>query len=84
MVEGSGKRLGLILIALKKIHFSWSCQALHPHCTCSSKMADQFKDFVYLSQVVQAICIDAEAQHYRRLLSTDGVLTRGTLYWQLV
>ena len=41
-------------------------------------------DFVYLSQVIQGICIDAEAQHYRRLLSTDGVFTRGTLYWQLV
>ena len=41
-------------------------------------------DFIYLSQVTQAICIDAEAQHYRRLLSTDGIFTRGTLYWQLV
>ena len=51
---------------------------------CSTKKTDQFMDFVYLSQVIQAICIDAEAQHYRRMLSTEGVLTRGTLYWQLV
>ena len=50
----------------------------------STNTQDQFMDFVYLSQVIQAICIDAEAQHYRRLLSTDGVFTRGTLYWQLV
>ena len=51
---------------------------------CSTKKVDQFMDFIYLSQVIQAICIDAEAQHYRRLLSTDGIFTRGTLYWQLV
>ena len=41
-------------------------------------------DFIYLSQVIQAICVDAEAQHYRRMISTEGVFTRGTLYWQLV
>ena len=34
--------------------------------------------------MIQAICIDAEAQHYRRMISTDGIFTRGTLYWQLV
>ena len=51
---------------------------------CSTKKEDQFRDFIYLSQVIQAICIDAEAQHYRRLISTDGIFTRGTLYWQLV
>ena len=41
-------------------------------------------DFIYLSQVVQGLCIKAEAEHYRRLLSEEDVLTRGTLYWQLV
>ena len=41
-------------------------------------------DFVYLSQVVQGLCIKAESEHYRRLLSEDGAFTRGTLYWQLV
>ena len=44
----------------------------------------QFRDFIYLSQVIQGICIGAEAEHYRRLLSEDGAYTRGTLYWQLV
>ena len=53
-------------------------------CIQSTKKEDQFRDFVYLSQVIQAICIDAEAQHYRRMISTDGIFTRGTLYWQLV
>ena len=41
-------------------------------------------DFIYLSQVVQGLCIKAEAEHYRRLLSEEDALTRGTLYWQLV
>ena len=41
-------------------------------------------DFIYLSQVIQAICVDTEAQFYRRMISTDGILTRGTMYWQLV
>ena len=50
----------------------------------STKRADQFMDFIYLSQVIQVICVDTEAQHYRRLISTDGILTRGTMYWQLV
>ena len=51
---------------------------------CSTNEVDQFMDFVYLSQVIQAICVDAETQHYRRMLSTEGVYTRGALYWQLV
>ena len=50
----------------------------------SSDTAVQFQDFVYLSQVVQALCIKAEAEHYRRYISVDDVFTRGTLYWQLV
>ena len=50
----------------------------------STKREDQFKDFIYLSQVIQAICVNTEAQFYRRMLSTEDVLTRGTMYWQLV
>ncbi|XP_064391180.1 beta-mannosidase-like isoform X2 [Halichondria panicea] len=49
----------------------------------NSDTAVQFQDFVYLSQVVQAVCIKAEAEHYRRYISVDDVFTRGTLYWQL-
>ncbi len=44
----------------------------------------EFMDFIYLSQVMQALCIRAQAEHYRRHISAEGVLTRGTLYWQLV
>lgn len=51
---------------------------------CSTNKTVQFMDFIYLSQVVQGLCIKAEAEHYRRLLSEDGAFTRGTLYWQLV
>ncbi len=57
-----------------------------PLTTCfvfSSNSTIQFQDFVYLTQVVQSICITAEAEHYRRILSETGY-TRGTLYWQLV
>ena len=49
----------------------------------STNKTIQFQDFVYLTQVVQTICITAEAEHYRRILSESGY-TRGTLYWQLV
>ncbi len=57
---------------------------LHISLFYSSDTAVQFQDFVYLSQVVQAVCIKAEAEHYRRYISVDDVFTRGTLYWQLV
>lgn len=50
---------------------------------CSSNETVQFEDFVYMTQVVQSVCITAEAEHYRRILTEDGY-TRGTLYWQLV
>ena len=55
----------------------------HTHMHSTNKTV-QFMDFIYLSQVVQGLCIKAEAEHYRRLLSEDGTFTRGTLYWQLV
>ena len=60
------------------------CEYYYLTLFCSTKRADQFMDFIYLSQVIQAICVDTEVQYYRRMISTDGVLTRGTLYWQLV
>lgn len=52
----------------------------------NTKTVDQFMDFIYiyLSQVIQAFCVDTETQHYRRLLSTDGILTSDTMYRQLV
>ena len=55
-------------------------------CCCFSSDNSEYKflDFVYLSQVMQGLCITAQAEHYRRMLSTEGIFTRGTLYWQLV
>lgn len=52
--------------------------------TYSSNKTEQFSDFIYLTQVVQAICIQAEAEHYRRIKNESNGYTMGTLYWQLV
>ncbi|CAG9853943.1 unnamed protein product [Phyllotreta striolata] len=49
--------------------------------------ADYTKSFVYLSQVVQALAIRIETEHYRRyrsnLNSAGQGHTMGALYWQL-
>ena len=50
----------------------------------SSNKTTRFSDFIYLTQVVQAICIQAEAEHYRRIKHEANGYTMGTLYWQLV
>ena len=50
----------------------------------SSDTEVRFGDFIYLTQVVQALCIQAESEHYRRIRSEKGAYTMGTLYWQLV
>ena len=50
----------------------------------SSNQTERFSDFIYLTQVVQAICIQAEAEHYRRIKNESHGYTMGTLYWQLV
>lgn len=50
----------------------------------SSNETQRFSDFIYLTQVVQAICIQAEAEHYRRIKNESNGYTMGTLYWQLV
>ena len=50
----------------------------------SSNQTERFSDFIYLTQVVQAICIQAEAEHYRRIKNESNGYTMGTLYWQLV
>ncbi|XP_055490764.1 LOW QUALITY PROTEIN: beta-mannosidase [Leucoraja erinacea] len=47
---------------------------------------ENFKSTIYLSQVMQAECIKAQTEFYRRSQSevVDGQgLTMGTLYWQL-
>jgi len=42
-----------------------------------------FGSFVYLTQVVQAMCLKSEAEHYRRYKGDSSVYTMGTIYWQL-
>eukprot|EP00026_Physarum_polycephalum_P005451 Phypoly_transcript_05485.p1 GENE.Phypoly_transcript_05485~~Phypoly_transcript_05485.p1 ORF type:complete len:496 (+),score=67.06 Phypoly_transcript_05485:433-1920(+) len=42
-----------------------------------------FPAFVYLTQVVQAMCYKAEAEHYRRYKGDPSVYTMGSIYWQL-
>ena len=49
---------------------------------CSPNKTRQFENFVYLTQVVQMVCITAEIEHYRRIRNESH--TMGTLYWQLV
>lgn len=44
----------------------------------------KFGDFVYLTQAVQAICIQAESEHYRRIKHEKHAYTMGAMYWQLV
>lgn len=39
------------------------------------------KDFIYLSQCVQSLCIKSQTEHYRRESGTKAK-TRGSLYWQ--
>jgi beta-mannosidase len=53
------------------------------HLPNNTDQVEKFKDYIYLSQVVQVICIASEAEHYKRLMSEEGAYTRGTLYWQL-
>ena len=74
--------IGLFVNTDIALHFV--CYSPLPVCVCSADPSLQFKDFIYLTQVVQGICMKAEAEHYRRLLSESGAYTRGTLYWQLV
>uniref|UniRef100_A0A0B6ZR31 Beta-mannosidase n=1 Tax=Arion vulgaris TaxID=1028688 RepID=A0A0B6ZR31_9EUPU len=46
-----------------------------------------FADFIYLTQINQAMCMRTQSEHYRRyqarLLADGRGLTMGALYWQL-
>jgi len=41
-----------------------------------------FKDWIYLSQCIQAMCIKAQSEHYRRGKGMEAH-TMGAIYWQL-
>ncbi|KAG2394087.1 hypothetical protein C9374_003851 [Naegleria lovaniensis] len=42
-----------------------------------------FKNFVYLSQCSQALCMKAQSEYYRAMRDDTNVQTHGALYWQL-
>ena len=43
---------------------------------------ERFDNFIFLTQLVQGICMQAQTEHYRRTRDEVGH-TMGTLYWQL-
>ncbi|XP_054161783.1 beta-mannosidase-like [Oppia nitens] len=53
----------------------------------SNGLVDRFNDFVYLSQITQAMAIKSETEFYRRNRDIDDQTgngyTMGALYWQL-
>ncbi|CAL1548011.1 unnamed protein product [Lymnaea stagnalis] len=61
--------------------------ALHINLPNSPDEREKFVDFIYLTQINQAMCIRSQTEHYRRhqsqLLSDGRGLTMGALYWQL-
>ncbi|CAL1537672.1 unnamed protein product [Lymnaea stagnalis] len=61
--------------------------ALHLNLPTSPDPKQRFVDFIYLSQINQAMSIRSQTEHYRRhqsqLLSDGRGLTMGALYWQL-
>lgn len=61
------------------MNFNLPSKNMHPN--------DYFKNMIYLSQIVQALCIKYETEHYRRWqgrTDRDGKgHTMGALYWQL-
>ena len=42
----------------------------------------QFDNLVFLTQIVQGICMQSQTEHYRRIRNETGH-TMGTMYWQL-
>ena len=43
---------------------------------------ERFDNFIFLTQLVQGVCMQAQTEHYRRTRDEVGH-TMGTLYWQL-
>jgi beta-mannosidase len=44
---------------------------------------EQFRDYIFLTQCMQALCIKTESEYYRSLRNETGAHTMGALYWQL-
>lgn len=48
----------------------------------STDKVTQFDNLVFLTQIVQGICMQSQTEHYRRIRNETGH-TMGTMYWQL-
>ena len=55
---------------------------LHFHEPTNPNPKRLFDDMCFATQVMQALCMKIETEHYRRIRSEKGH-TMGTLYWQL-
>lgn len=53
------------------------------HIPTSANRTADFVNFIYLSQVVQSLCISTQTRFYRALKQSPGAYTYGALYWQL-
>jgi beta-mannosidase len=56
---------------------------LHFHAPTNPNPQRLFDDTCYATQVMQAMCMKSETEHYRRIKSESTGHTMGTLYWQL-
>merc|ERR1719323_753422 len=62
--------------------------AQHGHCQSSLNNVQGLQEFLYLTQVYQAVSLKTETETYRRHMrpadpETGEGLTMGALYWQL-
>jgi len=51
--------------------------------TSLTNKTEAFINYLYLTQVQQALCIKFESEHYRRLRDDKNIFTMGAIYWQL-
>eukprot|EP01106_Pelomyxa_sp_JSP_P016847 TRINITY_DN649_c0_g1_i4.p1 TRINITY_DN649_c0_g1~~TRINITY_DN649_c0_g1_i4.p1 ORF type:complete len:407 (+),score=94.86 TRINITY_DN649_c0_g1_i4:143-1363(+) len=55
----------------------------HFHFPDNPDSEREFELYVYVSQIVQALCIKFETEHYRRIKDESPGHTMGAIYWQL-
>ncbi|KAH3756825.1 mannosidase, beta A, lysosomal L-like [Pelomyxa schiedti] len=55
--------------------------SLHFKFPANPDATQQFEYYVYVSQIVQGLCVKYESEHYRR--GREAYTTMGAIYWQL-
>ena len=55
---------------------------MHFNLPNNTNGVERFDNFIFLTQLVQGICMQSQTEHYRRTRDETGH-TMGTLYWQL-